>query len=82
MDDLKLPICPFSFKAWKVWQRGERIENVSGRLDWQEGFGEGRPHAHPTSGADGDVGVRVLSGENEEWIDGNAVNVENVLCTG
>ena len=24
----------------------------------------------------------MLCGENEEWIDGNAINVENVLCTG
>ena len=65
-----------------MWWCGGRIENVGGWLDWREGFCENRPHAPPAFGTNGDVGVRVLCGENEEWIDGNAIDVENVLSTG
>ena len=82
MDHFKLPICSFSFERWKVWWGNEGIDDIGGWLDGGEGFCEGRPHAPSASGADGDVGVGVLYGEDEEWVDRNAINVENVMCTG
>ena len=46
-----------------------------------EDFGEGRPHAPSTPGANSDVGVWVLGSESEEWTNWDTVNVENMLCT-
>ena len=82
MDHFKLSICSFPFEWWEVWWGGEGIENVGGWFDGGEGFCESRPHASSASVTDSDVGVRVLYGEYKEWIDRNAINVENVMCAG
>ena len=38
-------------------------------------------HMQPSaSGANSDVGVKVLGSESEEWTNWNAVDVENMLC--
>ena len=82
MDNFKLSICPFSFKRWKVRWGDEGIDGVGGWFDGGDGFCDSRPHAPSASGADGDVGVGVLCGEDEEWVDRTAIDVENVMCAG
>ena len=43
---------------------------------------DSRPHTPSASGADGDVGVGMLCSEDKEWVDRDAINVENVMCAG
>ena len=82
MNDFELSICSFPFKRWKVGWCNQGVNDVSKRLDRRrEGFGYCRPHATSASGADGNVGVRVLSGKGEERADWTAIDVENMLCT-
>ena len=80
VDDLKLAIGPFPLKGWKVWWSEE---GVDGFVSWPggrgNGFGNGRPHATSASRTDGDIGVSVMMSENEKWIDGLVVDVENVV---
>ena len=58
VPDLKLAICPFPFKGWKVRWSCQRVDDVGGWTGGRrEDFGKGRPHAPSTSGANSDVGM-------------------------
>ena len=64
---------------------GEWIDNelnASGGGWWGECFRDGRPHAPSASGTDGDVGVSMVVGESEKWINGAVIDVKNVLDAG
>ena len=80
VDDLKLAIGPFPLKRWKVWGSDE---GVNWFVSWLGGRGDGlcdgRPHATFASRTDGNIGVSVMMSENEKWIDGLVVDVENVV---
>ena len=61
-------------------------EGVDGFVSWPGGRGDGlrdgRPHATSASRTDGDIGVSVMMSENEKWIDGIVVDVEDVVWAG
>ena len=76
MNDLKLAVSAFSFERWKKWWSDEGLD---GFIGWfgirRDGFANGGPHTASASRADCDVGVSVIRGENEEWMDGFVINV-------
>ena len=83
VDDFELTVCSFPFKGWKVGWRGKRINNnVDVFGSGGESFCDSRPHAPSASGTDSDVGVSVVVGESEEWINGAVIDVKNVLDAG
>ena len=76
MNDFKLAISAFSLEGWKEWWSDEWVDGFVGWFGiGRDGFADGGPHAASASRADCDVGVSVLKGENEEWMDGFVINV-------
>ena len=83
VDDLKLAIGSFPLKRWKKGWSDEWVNGVVGRFGTGgDSLADGGPHAASASGTDGDIGVSMLRSENEEWVDGFVINVEDVLSAG
>ena len=76
LSNFKLTIGPFPLKRWKMRWSDEWVDEFVGWFGiGRDGFADGGPHAASASRADCDVGVSVLRGENEEWMDGFMINV-------
>ena len=83
MDNFELAIGHFPLKRWKMrWS----YEWVNGFVSWfgtgGDCLGDGGPHAASASRTDGNIGVSMVRSENEKWVDGLVINVENVLGAG
>ena len=66
-------------KGWSA----EWVNGFVGRFGTGgDSLADGGPHAASASGTDGNIGVSMMRSENEKWVDGLVINVENGLSAG